>query len=73
MVSAPDIPGHRVAGVLGTGGFATVYRSWQLAVNRYGMVGLADFGLASITAARAEQSATREALTPRVRLGQLPA
>ncbi len=34
MISAPDIPGHRVAGVLGTGGFATVYRSWQLAVGR---------------------------------------
>lgn len=34
VVSAPDIPGHRVAGVLGTGGFATVYRSWQLAVGR---------------------------------------
>ena len=34
MTSAPDIPGHRVAGVLGTGGFATVYRSWQLAVGR---------------------------------------
>ena len=34
MVSAPDIPGHRVAGILGTGGFSTVYRSWQLAVGR---------------------------------------
>jgi len=34
VVSAPDIPGHRVAGVLGTGGFATVYRSWQVAVGR---------------------------------------
>ncbi|HXP21494.1 MAG TPA: serine/threonine-protein kinase, partial [Streptosporangiaceae bacterium] len=34
MVAAPDIPGHRVAGILGTGGFATVYRSWQLAVGR---------------------------------------
>jgi Protein kinase domain len=34
VVLAPDIPGHRVAGVLGTGGFATVYRSWQLAVGR---------------------------------------
>jgi hypothetical protein len=34
VVSAPDIPGHRVAGVLGKGGFATVYRSWQLAVGR---------------------------------------
>jgi serine/threonine protein kinase len=174
VVSAPDIPGHRVAGVLGKGGFATVYRCWQLAVgrevavkvdnrvllserdrrrfvrevtaagrlsghphvidvfdagtlddgrpylvmelcpagslndalrrdgpmaparvcdigiriadalaaahaagvlhrdikpaniliNRYGMVGLADFGLASIVAAEGEQSATREALTP---------
>lgn len=34
MVTAPDIPGHRVGGVLGSGGFATVYRSWQLAVGR---------------------------------------
>jgi serine/threonine protein kinase len=34
VVSAPDIPGHKVAGVLGKGGFATVYRSWQLAVGR---------------------------------------
>lgn len=174
MVSAPDIPGHKVAGIVGTGGFATVYRSWQIAVgrevavkvdnrvllsdrdrrrfvrevtaagrlsghphvidvydagtladgrpylvmefcpagslndllrrrgpmsagqvrdigiriadalaaahaagilhrdikpaniliNRYGMVGLSDFGLASILAAEGEQSATREALTP---------
>ena len=174
MVSVPDIPGHKVGGVIGTGGFATVYRSWQIAVgrevavkvdnrvlaserdrrrfvrevtaagrlsghphvvdvydagilrdgrpflvmelcpggslndalrrhgpmsparvrdigikigdalaaahaagvlhrdikpanilvNRYGVVGLSDFGLASITAASGEQSATREALTP---------
>ena len=34
MVTAPDIPGHRVAGVLGAGGFATVYRCWQIAVGR---------------------------------------
>jgi hypothetical protein len=34
VVRAPDIPGHRVTGVLGTGGFATVYRSWQLSVGR---------------------------------------
>ena len=34
MVTAPDIPGHRVGGVLGAGGFATVYRCWQLAVGR---------------------------------------
>jgi len=26
VVTAPDIPGHRVGGVLGAGGFATVYR-----------------------------------------------
>jgi Protein kinase domain len=174
VFSAPDIPGHRVAGILGSGGFATVYRCLQLAVgrevavkvdsrvlvterdqrrflrevtaagrlsghpnvidvydagtlgdgrpylvmelclagslnealqthgpmsaaavrdigirvadalaaahaagvlhrdikpanilvNRYGMVGLSDFGLASIRAATGEQSATREALTP---------
>ena len=34
MVTAPDIPGHRVGGILGAGGFATVYRCWQLAVGR---------------------------------------
>jgi hypothetical protein len=34
VVTAPDIPGHKVGGVLGSGGFATVYRSWQLAVGR---------------------------------------
>ena len=34
MVTAPGIPGHRVSGVLGAGGFATVYRCWQLAVGR---------------------------------------
>ncbi len=34
VVSAPDIPGHRVLGVLGSGGFATVYRGWQVAVGR---------------------------------------
>ena len=34
MVTAPDIPGHRVGGVLGAGGYATVYRCWQLAVGR---------------------------------------
>jgi hypothetical protein len=34
VVSAPDIPGHKVAGVLGTGGFSTVYRAWQMAVGR---------------------------------------
>ena len=36
----------------------------NILVNRYGMVGLSDFGLASITAAGGEQSATRNALTP---------
>ena len=34
MIPAPDIPGHSISGVLGTGGFATVYRSWQIAVGR---------------------------------------
>jgi hypothetical protein len=34
VVTAPDIPGHRVASVLGAGGFATVYRCWQIAVGR---------------------------------------
>jgi hypothetical protein len=33
-------------------------------VNRYGMVGLSDFGLASIIAASGDQTASREALTP---------
>ncbi|MFI5952757.1 protein kinase [Cryptosporangium sp. NPDC051539] len=36
----------------------------NILVNRYGMVGLADFGLASILSADAEQSVTLEALTP---------
>lgn len=31
---APDIPGHTVIGVLGSGGFASVYRTWQTAVGR---------------------------------------
>jgi serine/threonine protein kinase len=34
VVTAPDIPGHRVASILGAGGFATVYRCWQIAVGR---------------------------------------
>ena len=34
MIPAPDIPGHNVTGVLGSGGFATVYRTWQVAVGR---------------------------------------
>jgi hypothetical protein len=34
VVTAPDISGHRVGGILGAGGFATVYRCWQLAVGR---------------------------------------
>jgi serine/threonine protein kinase len=34
VVSVPDIPGHKVGGVVGTGGFATVYRTWQVAVGR---------------------------------------
>jgi hypothetical protein len=33
-------------------------------INRYGVVGLADFGLASIIAASGEQTVTRDALTP---------
>jgi tRNA A-37 threonylcarbamoyl transferase component Bud32 len=36
----------------------------NILVNRYGVVGIADFGLASIIAASGEQSVTREALTP---------
>jgi tRNA A-37 threonylcarbamoyl transferase component Bud32 len=34
VVTAPDIPGYRIAGVLGKGGFATVYRGLQLTVGR---------------------------------------
>jgi serine/threonine protein kinase len=34
VIPAPDIPGHAVIGVLGSGGFATVYRTWQAAVGR---------------------------------------
>jgi serine/threonine protein kinase len=34
VIPAPDIPGHNVTGVLGSGGFATVYRTWQVAVGR---------------------------------------
>jgi serine/threonine protein kinase len=36
----------------------------NILINRYGLVGLSDFGLASIMAAGGEQSASREALTP---------
>ena len=34
VIPALDIPGHTVIGVLGSGGFATVYRTWQVAVGR---------------------------------------
>src|SRR5215470_10376813 len=34
VIPAPDIPGHTIIGALGTGGFATVYRGWQIAVGR---------------------------------------
>jgi serine/threonine protein kinase len=34
VIPAPDIPGHTVIDVLGSGGFATVYRTWQVAVSR---------------------------------------
>jgi serine/threonine protein kinase len=34
VIAAPDIPGHTVIAVLGSGGFATVYRTWQVAVGR---------------------------------------
>ena len=36
----------------------------NILVNRYGVVGIADFGLASIIAAGGEQSVSRDALTP---------
>jgi Protein kinase domain len=34
VIPAPDIPGHTVTSVLGSGGFATVYQTWQVAVGR---------------------------------------
>jgi serine/threonine protein kinase len=34
VIPAPDIPGHKIIDVLGSGGFATVYRTWQVAVSR---------------------------------------
>jgi protein kinase-like protein len=34
VATTPDIPGHKVGGVLGRGGYATVYRAWQVAVGR---------------------------------------
>jgi len=34
VIPAPEIPGHTVTGVLGSGGFATVYQTWQVAVGR---------------------------------------
>src|SRR5215469_8338291 len=34
VIQEPDIPGHSVIDVLGSGGFATVYRTWQVAVGR---------------------------------------
>jgi serine/threonine protein kinase len=36
----------------------------NILVNRYGVIGIADFGLASIIAANGEQSVSRDALTP---------
>src|SRR5262245_44732480 len=34
MIGVPDIPGYRITGIIGEGGFATVYRGWQVAVSR---------------------------------------
>ena len=34
VIPAPDIPGHTVIGLLGSGGFGSVYRTWQTAVGR---------------------------------------
>jgi tRNA A-37 threonylcarbamoyl transferase component Bud32 len=34
VTATPDIPGLRIAGIIGEGGFATVYRGWQVAVGR---------------------------------------
>jgi serine/threonine protein kinase len=67
VVTAPDIPGHRVGGVLGAGGFATVYRCWQLAVGREVAVKVDNRALLTERDRRrflCEVTASREALTP---------
>jgi serine/threonine protein kinase len=60
--------GIRIAGALGAAHAAGVLhrdiKPANILVNRYGMVGLSDFGLASVLAGEGEQSVTREALTP---------
>jgi hypothetical protein len=60
--------GLRVADALGAahqlGVLHRDIKPGNILINRYGLVGLADFGLASILSPDSEQSATREALTP---------
>jgi serine/threonine protein kinase len=34
VAETPDIPGHRITDIIGTGGFATVYRGWQVPIGR---------------------------------------
>ena len=34
VTAKPGIPGLRIAGIIGEGGFATVYRGWQAAIGR---------------------------------------
>jgi serine/threonine protein kinase len=34
VTTNPDIPGLRITGIIGEGGFATVYHGWQVAVGR---------------------------------------
>jgi hypothetical protein len=60
--------GLRIADALGAAHHLGVLhrdiKPGNILINRYGLVGLADFGLASILAPDSEQSATLEALTP---------
>ncbi len=74
MVTAPDIPGHsglaaaHLAGVLHRD-----IKPANILVNRYGIVGLSDFGLASIIAAGGEQNRVPRRAHPGVlRAGELP-
>jgi serine/threonine protein kinase len=60
--------GVKIAGALAAAHAAGILhrdiKPANILVNRYGMVGLADFGLASVLAGEGRQSVTRDALTP---------